>query len=417
MNIIKQTPLAFNIFIPVAVVTVFLLLTMKPKPLQSAEATPAQPKPVVEVFLAKPQAQRVSVRTQGVIRPKREIDVTAQVAGRVKFVADEFVSGGFFANGEPLLAIEDQDFRYRVLNAKAKVADVAKELAIEKGRALQAKKEWRDLGSKTANDLFLRKPQIAAAQASLASANADLSQAELNLDRTQISVPFDGRIREVFADLGQFVAAGTTIARVYDTAVSEVRLPITDKQLALLDLPFKPQSGDGEERALSQARNVTIMGKIGTKPYQWQAEITRTDATIDVESGLYYAIAEIHNAPHDDSDTLGHGQPAVVGLFVEALIEGKKIDNVVSLPKQALFKRNSIYRVNQENKVEIVPVKLLNQDVDHVWVTGNIEENDAIIIGKQNYLMAGTEVVYSPIAGSDGKFASTSSSSYAKSEN
>ncbi|MDA7852444.1 hypothetical protein N9A71_02740, partial [Porticoccaceae bacterium] len=64
--------------------------------------------------------------------------------------------------------------------------------------------EWRDLGDSTANALFLRQPQLAAAEAALESARADLAKANLDLNRTSITTPFQGRIRQTFVDLGQY---------------------------------------------------------------------------------------------------------------------------------------------------------------------------------------------------------------------
>src|SRR5690606_21005202 len=158
------------------------------------------------------------------------------VSGQIVSVEPAFADGGFFSRSEALIQIDDRDYQVALLNSKARLAEAERLLAEEEGRSLQAKREWRDLGNQTANDLFLRKPQLAAARAQVASARADVEMAELNLERTRIRVPFDGRVKEIFADLGQFVSVGTRLATVYDSTVVEVRVPLTEKQAVLLDL-------------------------------------------------------------------------------------------------------------------------------------------------------------------------------------
>jgi multidrug resistance efflux pump len=56
------------------------------------------------------------------VRPRAEIDLAAQVAGRVAFVSPSLVSGGRVRAGEVLVRIEDADYRNAVLQARAQVA-------------------------------------------------------------------------------------------------------------------------------------------------------------------------------------------------------------------------------------------------------------------------------------------------------
>ena len=94
--------------------------------------------------------------------------------------------------------------------------------------------EWRELGSAEANDLFLRKPQLRAAELAVTAAEADVAASKLALERTVIRAPFDGRVLQKRADVGQFVGNGTPLAQVYAIEALELRLPVSDAQLALL---------------------------------------------------------------------------------------------------------------------------------------------------------------------------------------
>ena len=209
--------------------------------------------PLVDVLAVKPEDRVLTVTTQGSIRPRREINIVSQVGGLVEAVDAHFAEGSFFDAGIELVKIEDADYQFALVRAEASVADAAQLVAMEKGRVRQAAREWRDLGNDEANQLFLRKPQLAGAEAALRAAEADLGQARLNLSRTSISTPFNGRISEKYVDLGQYITPGTPIAKVYDTDVVEVRVPLTDRQVALLELPlnFREYSQRGNGAAVT----------------------------------------------------------------------------------------------------------------------------------------------------------------------
>ena len=66
---------------------------------------------------------RLDVSTQGEVRPRTEVDIVAQVAGRVVAVSPEFTEGGRVTPGAALVTIEDTDHRLALGEARAAVAD------------------------------------------------------------------------------------------------------------------------------------------------------------------------------------------------------------------------------------------------------------------------------------------------------
>jgi len=361
--------------------------TLKPAP--KPNPIEKEPPPSVAVMLANPSTQTLTVNTQGTVAPKREIDLVAEVSGRITQADSSFVNGAFVDAEQRLVTIDPRDYQLSLIRARARVADAEQLLATERGRVRQAKREWRELGNPEANQLFLRKPQLASAQAQLDSAKADRDKAQLDLERTSISVPFQGRIRETLVNLGQYVTPGTRIATVYDTSVAEIRLPLTDRQASLIDLPlgFNSQNGD--------APMVTISGSIAGVQHTWQGTIARTDASIDTRTRLYYAVAEIEDPFRGNRDS---GQlPLVVGLFVDAKIMGKELANVITVPREALFKRNHLYTLDINNRVIEKQVTLLHTDASSAWIRGDIAAGEAIVVGKQSYISEGIVVAPLPI--------------------
>jgi RND family efflux transporter MFP subunit len=382
MPLLSQKGRVTLIVLIIGVSLIATLALLKPK----AQRAPFKPRPPmpVEVLVVKPSAIKITVSSQGTVAPKREIDLVSQVSGRVVSVANNYANGGFFQSNEQLVQIEPADYEFSVIRAKAQEARAEEQVALEQGRSRQAKREWRDLGDKTANKLFLRQPQLNAARAALESARADVQKAKLDLARTGISAPFQGRIRRTFVNLGQYVTPGTKIAKVYSTNVVEVRLPLADRQAILVDLPINFEDSQAETYP-----QVMLSSRVGEVDYEWQGRIVRTDASIDVQSRMTYAVAEVKN-PFKSSE--GDSRPPMsIGLFVEGQIDGKVIENAVYLPRQAVYKGNQILVLNDDNEIDFQTISVLRSNPVNVIAVG-IDPGTKVVTTRIALAIAGMKV-------------------------
>ncbi len=369
-----------TVLYPIAIVICGLLLsvlisTSKPEPKAQAraEAPPSQ----VPALLATPADRAITVAAQGTVQPKTEIDLVAQVSGRIDYVAEHFVAGGYFSAGDTMLKIDARDYRIEVVRAQSRLADAQQVLALEQGRARQAKREWRDLGNREANALFLRKPQLAAATAAVEAAAADLEKAQLNLSRTTLSVPFDGYVRDIGVNLGQFVAVGTPLASVFSTDILEVRVPLTDRQVGLMDLSLLQQAGGIDAK---------VIAEYGGESFSLKGKLVRMEATVDTRSRVRYGIIEV-----DDKLATESPIPLVVGQFVKAEIAGRLFQNVIAVPLNAMFERNSVLTSDGENRLRITPVKVLQVDGDQAWISG-LARDTKVLLKRPGYVIEGMKI-------------------------
>lgn len=366
------------------------ILVGKPGP--EPESAPSFEPPVVDVQVVAPTVHALSVQTQGTVRPLREIKLVSQVAGRVEQVSPRFAQGGFFAVDEPLVKVEDVDYQFLIARAESQVAAARQRLAEEQGRALQAKREWRDLGSAQANALFLREPQLASAKAALRASEADLEAARLDLSRTSIAAPFNGRISEKLVDVGQYVSLGTVVATIYDTDVAQVRLPLTDRQVALLDLPL---IYDNELPTEREGAPVVLHARFANRQWQWQGKVVRTDASIDESSRVVYAVVEVQEpfARQPGSER----PPLAPGLFVSAIITGRELPQVVELPRSALRTDGTVMVVDTAQLAQPQAVHVLDSDKDRVWVQG-LSAGQRVIVRQPTLVLAGMQVTARELA-------------------
>lgn len=339
---------------------------------QPPEKDTEGPRPVsLQVETVRADTVNVKVRTQGEVRAKTEIGLVPQVAGRIVSISDTFSEGGSFQPDETLIKIEDSDYRLAVVSAEARVAEASVRLEQELADARIKRKQWEDwVKDGDPTPLALNQPQVAEAQSKLRAAEADLENARVNLARTEIKVPFKGRVRERTVGVGQFVQPGTTLGRVFATDIVEIRLPLTDAQIGELSLPIGFVAEEGK------APKVTFSATVGGKQRSWDGEIVRVNASIDNQTRLVYAIAEVEDPYGAAAD---EGMPMAVGVFVSAEVEGVTAHDALVIPRSALRKENQAYVINSDNKLEIRTLNVLSTSSDNVMITAGLRAGDQVV--------------------------------------
>ncbi len=332
-------------------------------------------RPTLAVMVAPAKVGNVilEVNVGGETRPRTELDLVPEVAGKIVYVSPKFVSGGLFEKGDLLLKIDPSDYEVAVVRAEAAVARAQQVLMREKKEGEIARQDWEDLGEgRQASDLTLRIPQLKEAQANLQSAKADLANAKLRLMRTEVRAPFDGRVREKIADIGQYVGPGARLGRIFSTDIMEVRLALSDADLARLDLPlaFIAKSRFG-------APDVEISAIVGGKKRIWKAKLMRTDAAYDRQTRSLYAIVEVLD-PYGKGAS--EGVPLAPGLYVNATIMGKKLDNVIIIPREGLRPNEEVFIINDKGLAESKKVTVLDTNPKRAVLKDGLDEGDFVIV-------------------------------------
>ncbi len=374
------------ILIVVSIAIVIALVTYQQA--KNAAKKPETTKAVlVDVIEAEVQSLNFSVESQGTVRPRTETTLVSEVAGKIVSVAPEFVAGGFFREGEILLQIDPSDYQTGLKRAEAALASREARLADEIARSKQALKDWQNIGREDQpSDLVLRKPQLADARANVSAAEADVQKAKRDLERTRITVPYDGLVREKLVDIGQYVAPGTRLAVTFAIDTAEVRLPLTHNDLRYLDLP-------SETEAKQRRKNfpaVILSAEQGGETRTWEARIIRTEGVVDEISRVTYAVAQVT----DPYGLLGqsHQQELKIGTFVNASIEGLPAKNVVVLPRFVLRADNTVLVANANNELEIAPVNVTRAEPKKVYISSGIKAGDKVVITTLDAPVPGTRL-------------------------
>ena len=363
---------AWPIGVGLAGIAVYVVLQVaKPQPTPSLQA----PRPIsVEVVPAIRTTTRPTVVAYGEVRPGVRTQLVAQVGGKVTRIAPAFTEGGLFAPADVLLTIEDTDYRAAVEERRARVAAAKVDLEQALADADVARKQLA--GQKNPSPLALKKPQVARAESALKAAETALALAQTNLDRTQISLPFAGRVESQSVDLGQYVNPGKVLGSVFGTDVAEVRLALTTNQLAALGIPigFEGTTGGAKDGGLSTTLSVELGGAV----HRWQGTLTGLDAAIDPATRTVYGTVTINN-PYDTTQSAS-GMPLAVGLYVDAEIQGRLAVDAIQIAAEGLRAGDEVFVLNGEGLLDIRQASVIHRSRNTVLLSAGVEAGERVII-------------------------------------
>ena len=347
-----------------------LLVHSRPVAVKEEKKDPGALVHIVEVKKGTGQAM---VAGSGTVRSSREITLIPQVSGRVDYVDPSFVAGGFFKKGELLFRIEDFDYRLLVEQAKAKKASAEYEISVTESRALIARSEWERLkkdGDSEPNPLALYEPQLKNARAALASAEASLAQAQLDLERTGIHAPFSALVREESVEAGQYVRAGNPVAVLAGVGTAEVVVSLSQDETGWLEIPKQASGGKGSP--------ATVTADIGGERHAWKGYIVRSLGEVDPETRMVRIVLAVED-PYSLSSGR-EGRPLPIGSFVDVLLQGKKLPNVVGIPRTAFRENSTVWVMDNDDKLRIKKVKALRVERDRVFVGEGLEGSERVVL-------------------------------------
>jgi RND family efflux transporter MFP subunit len=308
---------------------------------------------LVETLTLELSTESFRIYSQGTVRPRTQTVLSAEVSGSIVSISPKFIAGGAFEKGEVLMRIDPTSYTVAV--------DKAEALVTQRQIEFDGAKQLRSQG-------YRAESEFASAAAALASAKADLVNAQRNLERSYIRLPYAGMVLSKDADIGQFVNLGTQLGVTFATDLAEVRLPLTDQDLAFVDLPGPASSYMGN------GPNVTLTATQKGNRVQWNAELVRSEGVVDERSRVTYAVAQF-----DDPYQLhGDGIALPVGTFVAAEITGSGAFDVIRIPRTALRRADQVLVVDDENKIDIRTVAVIRSDERFAYVGGGVAPGERI---------------------------------------
>jgi RND family efflux transporter MFP subunit len=357
-----------KISIPLVIITataIMIYIIFANPPQMKKEITKVS-KIQVEVKNLNKEKFQVFLDSYGTAQASTKTTLTSQVSGKIIFINENFKNGGYFKKGDLLVQIEDEDYKADVKIANAQLILAKQTLLEEQAKAKQAKEDWKKFNiDEKPDDLVLRVPQLQSAIATVEAKEADLQKAKLNLNRTKILAPYDGRVIEKSISIAQVISNNAQIGTIFSNDNIEVRLPIKNKDLNLIDINL--------------GAKVEFISQLSNKIYE--GKIVRSESTIDENTKQLYLIAQI-------DENISNLK---IGEYLKAKIEAKKLENVIIIPNETIYQSSYVY-VQKDGILEKRVIEISWQNDEYAVISNGLKENDNLILTTLGSVKSGTKV-------------------------
>jgi RND family efflux transporter MFP subunit len=330
-------------------------------------------RPTVSVEAAMAEDYQVKITSFGEVRPLESTMLSAQVSGEVLSWHSNFVAGGLVLRGDTLFSIEKDTYEAALLQAEANLSLAEAQLIEEQARADVAEQEAKNLPKSKVSDLYLRKPQLLSAKASVKSATAMLKIAQRDLNNCEIAAPYDALVINRNLGVGQYVNQGTQVAEIYNIETAEVTFPI-----AGFDHEFLP---------LGLADKAATVSTNGYNAITRQGKISRDLGIIDSSTRMSQLVVRIE----DPYSLKSQFPPLKFGSYVEVSFAGKTLNQIYRLPQDLVTKR-IIWVVDDEQKLQPQRVQILREEGEYFLISEGVNNQDKVVTTLPEYPQKGMKV-------------------------
>ena len=372
----------------IVIVAAFLIAALMSltKPDSLELESPIREVAVKTAVLEKSQVQ-LKVKSQGTVQPLTSTMLVSEVSGMVMELAPQFEVGGTFAKGDVLIKLDASDYQVAKQRADAQFRSAKAQLLSERARSSQAQKEWEMTGRplSEAPVLALRTPFLAEAESRLLQAEAEVRQAELKLQRTIIRAPYAGMVSSTMVDVGHYVTIGTRLGETFAIDFAEIRLPMTGKDLAKLGW-----NAASSKQPIFNQNKVQLQGTVNGVNATWPAVLVRSEGTIEQSSRAQYLVAQVSD-PYNIK-AIPDRPRLLMGSFVEAVVAGKTIDDVYSLPRHALQSNKRVATVGKDQRLKLIDVDYIYEDQTNYYINRGLEGKVEIVTSGMGIMVDGMKL-------------------------
>jgi len=335
------------------------------------------------------------VKIGGTVIPYKEVTLSAQIAGRVQYIAG--AEGDFFQKNNLLLSIDDDDLVAKRRSALAQMAQAESELRnaqVQYSRELISPRSknvgtmpgmgmpslfdnlfTRNLGSSMGYgnpevdrraDLYSSGANIKKGESAVMQARSALEELDAKLRDARAIAPFDGKMVRKMVEEGDTVQPGTPLIKFAHTRYLRIQAEVPARLIF----------------GLSKGNLV--------------------DVKLDINNSFTKAkVAQIYPVADKQKHTvtvkfdLPEGTVGGPGLYAEVIIDDISAEkrSIPVIPKDAVLYRGSlpsVYILNEQNVAKMKMIRLgADYDATRVTVLSGLKEGDKIISSPPKNIRSG----------------------------
>lgn len=391
---------------------------------------------VVQTVVVPKHDKGIQFEVDGVVVPYRQIDIAAEVSGRIDYKAPECRLGNTVTEEQLLFRIDQSDYKLEIKRLteevnqadtlmkelKAEIDTIDNQIAsaqsqldiderqVERAKAMVDRRAgseseldtWRRtaLTTKTSmqkmkDDKVMLVQKRERLKSAKALQEANLEKATADLRRTEIRSPMDGVVVSDDVEQEGYVQSGSTLVRIQDTSQLDVTCKLHMRQMNWLwqsngkGPAAEPQTNDGYDFPKTPAKVIYDLGGV---QYQWEGVVNRFDgAGIDNQTRMVpcrIGVTAMTGKPVKEKNEGSNIKPPTLltGMFVTVRIKATPPIPLVRIPQRAIQPGNAVWTV-VDGKLKQKKIRIANSTESHVIA---YQETDG--------LKAGDVVVVSPMA-------------------
>lgn len=437
-----KTKVAFPVIVIAGLAVMVLMVKLQPEMKHTPVTSLITPVNYINVksHLIKPE-----IIGYGVIKPDMTLQAKAEVSGRITYIHPKLKKGEIFSYGTLLLSIDDKDYLLQLKQAQADLlvnkanlqemtltiennelelllaleklqvrnAEYARMVKLsqtgvvsksslngERQNLLQQKQEVQQLENKKTT----LPSTLAVMKAHLEISKANLEKSQRDLARTQVTMPFDGRISEVYTELNQYVTAGglSSAGQLFDAfslnkVIINAQFPL--EQFRLFAQNFNKEAFENKQHApdmkdVIRSLGLTVMVKDPSGLFKaWPATVERFSDNLDAKSRTVGIMVSVSDSYKEVLP--GTRPPLLEGMYMKVILAGKP-KNMLILPRFALHNKQ-VFIINDMNLLQRVTLNNLQYHGDLLLVEPTIgqtiQANDRVITSDVFPAVNGMEVI------------------------
>lgn len=374
----------------------------------------------VRVMTVTPQTIAPRLVAYGEVQPDKIWRAVAQVPGRIVYRHPALKSGAVLTGGTRVLEIDPGDYELSLKRAraqqrsaeagleelKARAQDLETSIAIERQtlalteRDFERKRKLARDGHVSALELDAEKQRLlrqrqnvqnleaqinllptqrTALEARIADARAQVARAIEDIDRTRITMPFDGRITAVNIEENQYAPAGQTLLVAETTENMEVLLEVPLESLVSRFPGVMREHKPADNRLTA---SITYVSR--DLSLQWSGRVTRIDPGLNKQTRAARVYVEI--------DANGSEIPARANLYARVELTGPELDGRIVIPRFA-WHDGVVYLVDADNTLVKRPVTVAFRDSDRMAIASGLQPGDRLILTDIPYPVDGMPIL------------------------
>ena len=325
---------------------------------EQAKKVETYKKSVKSVLTTKVKNKKIKnqIRSTGRVISVNNITILSEVQGRL-VGNNTFKKGSEIKKGEIIFSVKDTDLKLLIKAKKSRFMSlVSTNLADIKLDFISEYNKWEKFFNELNIDSNLpdfpkmntTKEKNYIISRSILAEYLSLKSDEEKLSKYTVMAPFDGIITKSYTDIGASINPGSPVVDFIRKDKMEIELSINTNEVNFINVGDNVKFKDNEK---------TYTGKIIRKG----GFVNANTQNISIFSSINTDLNSLYN-----------------GMYLDAQITTQAKDNVFKLPRRAIFNKNKIFKIDQNNKLEVFKVNIIAYIEDEV-IIDNLEDNMVIV--------------------------------------